>query len=294
MKRKTPILFLVFNRLDPTKQVFQEIRKAKPRQLFIAADGPRTKEEKKKTDAAKKYVLENTDWKCELKTLFRKKNLGCKIAVSSAITWFFENVEQGIILEDDCLPNQSFFRFCEELLERYKDDERVMSISGYNPLGKSNIKESYFFSKYFYIWGWATWRRAWKKNDLKLKEYQRVKKEEKLKEYYHNFVERILREKRVKDVLNKKVNSWAIPWSVSHQLNKSLSITPKINLVENIGFSEDSTHTKENKWDKKFLGHKSNEMKFPLEHPKEVKLNKKFFNKYLLHQVKRIVLRRIF
>src|SRR6056297_619848 len=124
---ETPVLFLIFNRLDTTKQVFEEIRKAKPKQLFIAADGPRTKQEKEKTDAVRKYVLDNIGWKCSVKKLFRNKNLGCKYAVSGAIDWFFENVEQGIILEDDCLPSQSFFRFCEELLEKYKDDERVMS-----------------------------------------------------------------------------------------------------------------------------------------------------------------------
>ena len=142
----TPILFLVFNRLNTTKQVFEEIKKTKPKQLFIAADGPRNKEEKKKTDAVKKYVLDNIDWKCQVKTLFRKKNLGCKYAVSGAIDWFFENVEQGIILEDDCLPDQSFFRFCQEMLERYKNEKKILNITGQNPLCKHNFFKSYSFS----------------------------------------------------------------------------------------------------------------------------------------------------
>jgi hypothetical protein len=290
-----PILFLVFNRLETTKKVFEEIRKAKPSKLYIASDGSRENrlEEKEKVEEVRKYVLDNIDWKCKIKTLFRKENLGCKYAVSGALDWFFENVEQGIILEDDCLPSQSFFRFCDELLERYKNDEKIMSISGFNPLKKFDIKESYAFSKYFYCWGWATWRRAWKKNDLKLRKYQKIEKERKLKEYYPNFIERILREKRVKDVLSKKVNSWAIPWSISHQLNKSFSIIPKINLIKNIGFSKDSKHTKENKWDKKFLVHKSNEMEFPLKHPVIIRENKLYTKKCLNQELIRIILKKI-
>jgi len=291
---KTPILFLVFNRLDTTKRVFEEIRKVKPTKFYIASDGPRTKEEKKKTDAVRDYILKNIDWKCKVKTLFRKKNLGCKYAVSGALDWFFKKEEQGIILEDDCLPNQSFFRFCQELLEEYKDDNRIMSITGFNPLSKFSIKESYLFSKYFHCWGWATWRISWKKMDLEMEKYQRVKKEGKLKIYYPNIVERILREKRVKDALNKKVTAWDIPWSVSHQLNNALAIIPKFNLVENIGFSnQNSTHTKENYWDEKFLHYKSNKLNFPLKHPSKVEMNKKFFNKYLFHQIKRIIFKRL-
>src|SRR3989339_483651 len=135
----TPVLFIVFNRLDTTKQVFEEIKKAKPQKIFIAADGPRNKEEKKKTDAIRNYILKNINWKCELKTLFREKNLGCKYAVAGAIDWFFENVEQGIILEDDCLPSQSFFIFCQDMLERYKTDQRIMHISGTNVESKNKM-----------------------------------------------------------------------------------------------------------------------------------------------------------
>ncbi|MBC8435307.1 nucleotide-diphospho-sugar transferase, partial [archaeon] len=134
----TPVLYLVFNRPGYVKKTFPEIRKAKPMQLFIGADGPRNSEEKKKTDAVRKYILENIDWKCDVKTLFRKENLGCKHAVSGAINWFFKNVEQGIILEDDCLPDQSFFRFCQELLAKYENSKQVMQING------TNFSRSYF------------------------------------------------------------------------------------------------------------------------------------------------------
>ncbi|MFP4332877.1 MAG: hypothetical protein ACLFQJ_06210, partial [Campylobacterales bacterium] len=143
---KTAVLFLVFNRLDTTKQVFEAIRQAKPPRLYVAADGAREAKEgeDQKVKAIREYILQHIDWDCEVKTLFREKNLGCKIAVSSAITWFFENEEMGIILEDDCLPSQSFFWFCEELLERYKDDMRIMMVSGYNKVQRYNQQNSYF------------------------------------------------------------------------------------------------------------------------------------------------------
>jgi len=283
---KTPILFLVFNRLDTTKQVFEEIRKAKPNQLFIAADGPRNDEEKKKTNAVRKYVISNIDWSCKVKKLFRRKNLGCKHAVAGAIDWFFENVEQGIILEDDCLPSQSFFRFCQKLLEKYKDDEKIISIAGYNPLGKVKLKESYLFSKYFYCWGWATWRRAWEKRDL---EMENVKQG--LKRLF--FFEKVLYKRRFDDNLKGKTNSWAICFLLTHLINKGLCIVPSINLIENIGFLISSTHTKKNKWDKKYLYHKANEINFPLKYPKEVKLSKKFDNQYVKQDIKRGLLKKI-
>jgi len=162
----TPILFLVFNRFDLTKKVFKEIKKARPKSLFISSDGARTKKEEKKVEEIRQYLLNNIDWNCNLKTLFRNKNLGCQKAVSSAISWFFNNVEQGVILEDDCLPNQDFFKFSEEMLKKYKNNDKIMHISGTNVEKKSNLNEDYFFSKTFNMWGWATWRRSWKYFDI--------------------------------------------------------------------------------------------------------------------------------
>ena len=169
-KFNTPILFLIFNRPDTTFKVFEEIRKIKPAKLYIAADGPRPNvigEEEKCT--ASRNIIKQVDWDCDVKTLFREKNLGCKIAVSSAISWFFENVEEGIILEDDTFPTQSFFWFCQELLDFYRNDSRIMHISGNNfQLGKIRGEGSYYFSKYNHIWGWATWKRAWRFYDVSL------------------------------------------------------------------------------------------------------------------------------
>jgi len=157
---KTPVLFLIFKRLDTTKQVFEQIKKAKPPRLYIAADGPRdyVEGEAEKVKAAREYVLSNIDWNCEVKTLFREKNLGCGKAVSEAITWFFENEEQGIILEDDTVPSQSFFWFCEELLNRYKDEKKVWHIGGTNfQDGIIRGNGDYYFSALNHIWGWASW-----------------------------------------------------------------------------------------------------------------------------------------
>lgn len=164
----TPVLLIIFKRPDTTRQVLQAIRQVKPRQLFVAADGPRPDH----PDEAEKChqtraVIEEVDWKCEVQTLFQQRNLGCGpgpvTGPVTAITWFFHNVEQGIILEDDCLPDLSFFRFCEELLDRYRYTEQIMHISGNNFLyGRKRGSASYYFSKYTHVWGWATWRRAWK------------------------------------------------------------------------------------------------------------------------------------
>ena len=189
---KTPILFLIFNRLDTTRRVFEEIRKQKPRQLFVASDGPRVNKdgEREIVEKTRKLVLDNIDWECEVKTLFRGENLGCKIAVSSAIDWFFENIEEGIILEDDCLPAQSFFGYCEELLEKFREDGRISVISGDNfQFGWRNTSDSYYFSKNCHIWGWATWRRAWERYDVEMKTYPNFKKKEKIIHKLHELHE---------------------------------------------------------------------------------------------------------
>ena len=162
---KTAVLFLIYKRLDTARRVFEVIRVARPPRLYVASDGPRESKEgeAEKVQAVRDYVMSHIDWDCEVKTLFREKNLGCKYAVSGAISWFFENEEMGIILEDDCLPSMSFFWFCEELLDKYKDDERIVNITGCNfQQGRNNTGYSYYFSIYSHIWGWAGWRSSWR------------------------------------------------------------------------------------------------------------------------------------
>lgn len=264
---KTAILFLIFNRLDTTKQVFEAIRKAKPPRLYIAADGPRNSRpgEDAKVEAVRDYVMGHIDWDCEVKTLIREKNLGCKYAVSSAIDWFFENEEMGIILEDDCLPHPSFFRFCEELLERYREDERVGIISGDNfQFGKRRTQYSYYFSRHTHIWGWASWRRTWKKYDVGMKIWPAVKdggwlsdilQNKKLVKFWQDIFEA---------VYNNKIDAWSYYLTFACWINSTLNIMPNSNLISNIGFGAGAVHTTPK-------NHLSEipliEMKFPLSHP---------------------------
>lgn len=231
----TPILFVVFNRPDTTRLVFEEIRKIRPSQLFIAADGPRLNKpgDNEKCVEVRK-IISNVDWPCEVKTLFREKNLGFRDAERLAFDWFFENVEEGIILEDDQLPHQDFFRFCEEMLEKYRNNEQIMMVSGGNFLPDFKINDSYFFSKYFSIWGWATWRRAWRKYDFSMKSWSLRESKKKIKSNYTQdfMIERII--KMFNDTYSKK-NTWDTQWLYACLINNGLCITPKTNLITNIG-----------------------------------------------------------
>jgi len=243
---ETPVLFLLFNRPDTTQKVFEAIKKQQPAKLYIAADGPRTEKigENKICNETRDIVTKNIDWKCEVKTLFRDKNLGCKIAVSSAINWFFENEEEGIILEDDCLPDQSFFMFCETLLKYYREDERVMHIGGNNFLdGKIIGEASYYFSNIHHIWGWATWRRAWKKYDVNTPLYEKFIKGGYLKSLFPELHYQLLWQSIFDKIKNGKLNTWDYQWTLSIWINNGLGIIPNKNLVTNLGFSDNATHT---------------------------------------------------
>ena len=241
----TPILFLIFNRPDTTEKVFEKIKLVKPKKLYVSADGARENKigEKGKCKAARN-IVNNIDWDCEVKTFYREKNFGCKLAVSSGIDWFFENEEEGIILEDDVIPNLSFFYFVQELLKKYRNNEKVMHIGGNNfQKGIVRGEHSYYFSNYCHIWGWGSWRRAWKKYDLKMKEYEIFISSE--------IFERIIQSKNEKKYWLKKlfvaknnlIDTWDYQWLYSIWLNEGIAITPNYNLTTNIGFSMEGTHT---------------------------------------------------
>lgn len=284
----TPVLFLVFNRLETTKQVFAQIRKAQPRQLFIGADGARVGKEgeAEKVQAVRQYILDNIDWDCEVQTLFREQNLGCGKAVSEAITWFFDNVEQGIILEDDILPEDSFFLFCEELLERYKHEERIMHITGFNFQQQNWGNPSYYFSAYATsIWGWATWRRAWQQYDAQMLGWQSFLDTPEAKEIliFDSVIQHYTYEFGL--VMSKKHDTWDYQWLYSFWKNKGLSIIPNANFIQNIGFGEDATHTTntQNNFMQNITYHN---IVFPLQHPTTVERNKeadknRLYSKYL-------------
>ncbi len=268
-KLTTPVLFVIFNRPDVTQQVFNEIRKAKPASLFIAADGPRMdrKGEAEKCQAARD-IVNQVDWDCEVKTLFRDKNVGCKIGVSSAIDWFFENVEEGIILEDDCLPSQSFFWFCQELLEYYRDDTRIMHINGSN--FQSSIQRgsaNYYFSMYVLVWGWATWRRAWKHFDISMGTFEQFKSENQIVNIFRTGKERKFHMQMFQNHYDGNVDAWGYKWVYSIIQDGGITINPNVNLVQNIGYGPDATHTL--KKDKvKIIVDFVRDIEFPLKHPK--------------------------
>ncbi len=239
---KTPVLFLIFNRPDVTFRVFEEIRKAEPKQLFIAADGPReNKEGEAERCEQARSILKKIDWNCEVKTMFLDKNLGCRDAVSSAITWFFNNVEEGIILEDDCLPNQNFFTFCQTLLEKYRDNERIMHIGGANfQDGIKRGSSSYYFSVYPGIWGWATWKRAWGKYLINMDDFESFRKNQSI--FNLKPIADYNLEKLSKTFI-REISTWDYQWMYSVWKNNGICIIPNLNLISNIGFGVNATHT---------------------------------------------------
>ena len=241
----TPILFLIFNRPETTERVFQQIRKIQPRQLFISADGPRKEkinEEEKCRET--RNIIEKIDWTCELKTNYSEKNLGCRVGVSSGIHWFFRNVLEGIILEDDCLPDLSFFHFCETLLEYYRNDKQVMHIGGVNfQDGNTRGDGSYYFSSLNHVWGWASWRRAWNLYDVDMKSYPECLQQGLLYQLFPDPSLRNYWKKNFDLVFEKRKDTWDFQWQYASALNHGLSIIPNKNLITNIGFDANATHT---------------------------------------------------
>jgi hypothetical protein len=229
------VLFLVFNRPDTTKQVFEAIRQAKPSRLYVAADGARQGREGEAVLVEQvRQIVSEVDWACEVKTLFRENNLGCKIAISSAIDWFFRNEEQGIILEDDCLPNNDFFHFCQEMLDEYRLDSSIGMIAGFNPQGPGLVSNEYFASKNSSIWGWASWRDRWAHYDVGMADWhrpevkERIRKDLGLKTYLYY--------KLSFDLVAKKIlNTWDHQWAFCLIHKRYKTIKPLANLIKNIG-----------------------------------------------------------
>lgn len=240
----TPLLFIIFNRPEPTRIVFEEIRKAKPKKLFVAADGPRLdRPEDVEKCRLTREIIKNIDWPCEVKTLFQEQNLGCKVGATTGITWFFDNVEEGIILEDDCLPDQSFFRFCEEMLEKYRNEPKVVMISGYNIAGVYDSKFSYIFSKYGGLWGWATWKRSWKQYDITMNLWRSKKNQKIIKKAIGDRNEWNYKQRLYEQTFNGQKDTWDYQWETYRLLHGQLSVLPTKNLIENLGFGADATHT---------------------------------------------------
>lgn len=242
---RTAVLFLVFNRPDTTAQVFEAIRKAKPPRLYVAADGPRGDREGEVERVNKvREIATAVDWPCEVKTLFRDENLGCKAAVSGAITWFFEHEEQGIILEDDCVPNKDFFPYCEWALNEFRDVPEVWHING-NNFGAATALyggNSISFCSLGQVWGWATWANRWKNAQMN-PFYLSERVDELFKNWSLTKKARIIKKRHLL-ALKSGLDTWDFQWQVSILNAGGLAVSASSNLISNLGDGPDATHTK--------------------------------------------------
>lgn len=271
-----PILLVIFNRPDTTSKVFKAIRQRKPKYLYIAADGPRAEkaEEFEKCQEARSIVLNGVDWDCDIKTFFREFNIGCGLNVSEAITWFFNHTEEGIILEDDCLPNASFFDFCQSLLERYRHDERVSAISGNNfqthqPM---NLEADYYYSIFPSSWGWATWRRSWHDYNLFIEDWDNIQKKEFLTFVFKEKSYQFWWKNQFEYFFSQRpTDTWDFQFHFQTMRRKQLAVIPKANLISNIGHGPDGTHF--HNPDSYFAKMPTYELTFPLKHPKSITRN---------------------
>lgn len=270
---KTPVAFIIFNRPDTTERVFAAIAKARPSKLLVVADGPRkNRAGEVEKCAATRAIIDHVDWDCEVLTNFSDRNLGCKMRVSSGIDWVFEQVEEAIILEDDCVPDPTFFRYCQELLERYRKDWRIGLISGDNfQFGLRRNDDSYYFSKYVHIWGWATWRDRWTASyDVNMAKWPYIRDRGWLVDIVGNEREAVFWHKIFERVYRGEIDTWDYQWVFANWLEGRSTILPNINLITNIGFDTNATHTT---GDSELANLPSKALTFPLTHPVGVMRN---------------------
>ncbi|HEV2764974.1 MAG TPA: hypothetical protein VGV38_18470 [Pyrinomonadaceae bacterium] len=269
---RTPVALFIFSRPETTTRVFAEIARARPPRLLIVADGPRAgRHDEAEKCAAAREVVERVDWECEVLRNYTGENLGCRRRVSTGLDWVFRQCEEAIVLEDDCLPHPSFFPFCDALLERYRDDERVMAVCGDNYLfGRKRPAESYFFHRTPGGWGWATWRRAWAHYDARMSGWPALRRGGLLSEihadprasrYWRDTFDRIYE-------AADEIDTWDYQWLFSVWARKGFAATAAVNLVTNIGWGDGATHTRA------AGSHLANipaaELEFPLRHPRTV------------------------
>lgn len=241
----TPVLLITYKRLGTTKQVFEAIRQAKPPRLYIASNIGKDEQAIQQVKKVREFLEENIDWDCKVYKLYRDQHLSAKDSISGAIDWFFQNEKMGIILEDDCLPSQSFFWFCEGLLKKYADDMRVWHIGGSSTLSENILlnHDSYYFSNYNHIWGWAGWSNRWKMYDVNVSLFKEFSK--------NGFIENVTKDKLLQkfwidnfnSVYEKRIDTWDYQWYFTTWSNGGISIIPTVNLISNLGFGADATHT---------------------------------------------------
>ncbi len=241
---KKAVLLLTFNRPKETQAVIQAIKQYQPQKLYVASDGPRNDKEAVIVNTVRDLFQPNA-WPCTLYKQWNTQNKGCRQGISEAISWFFANETDGIILEDDCVPDPTFFPYCEELLEKYADEQSVFCLAGSNYLNSSlPINDSYWFSQMNYSWGWATWARAWKYFKQTEDQLTQLITDNKHLHLTHNKIANQYLVKIIENTYSKKVDSWANLWAFTQLLHKGVCAVPSTNLIKNIGFDENATHTK--------------------------------------------------
>ncbi|WAL58535.1 glycosyltransferase family 2 protein [Thermocoleostomius sinensis] len=263
---QVPVVLIIFKRPHTTQQVLNAIRIVCPKKLVVIADGPRLDREGEAEACARtRAVIDQVDWNCEVIKHYSEINLGCGVRPATGLDWVFEQFEDAIILEDDCLPDPTFFYFCEELLEKYRHESKIMSICG-SRFVPSTTPFSYYFSHYVSCWGWATWRRAWQHFDFEIGQWSKLRESAWLEQYLQNQKVADCWSQRFQSVYRSGQNHiWDYQWQFACWLNKSLSIRPNVNLISNIGIGADSTHTLQNSSGAKTR--KLEAMSFPLRHP---------------------------
>lgn len=278
-----PVAIIVFKRLDATQKMFETVRAARPKELFIIADGWRNDAEREKCLAVREYLEKAVDWPCTVHTNYAEKNLGCKHRVVSGLDWVFSLTERAIILEDDCVPDQSFFRFCDELLERFKDDSRILQISGlntqFNNPSFSAGEASYYFSNLGEIWGWATWRRAWKLYDISIEKWPEAKVNGLLSRHFKDpgvidYWEHLFDEIYTARSEPHAFDAWAAQWVFARLLAGGVSAVPRTNLIVNFGDSDDAARVKDlGSFVEEDFRRPVTPLTFPLVHPSTIEIN---------------------
>jgi hypothetical protein len=298
---KTPVALLIFKRPETTEKVFEAIRQAKPPKLLVVADGPRAdKPGEAEQCAAARAIIDRVDWDCEVLKNYSDVNLGCGLRPATGITWVFEQVEEAIIFEDDCLPHPTFFQFCEELLSKYRNDERVMAIAGTSLVGEwRSPLQSYYFSQFGGNWGWASWRRAWKFFDYNIKLFPQLLEAQFLEHYLREPKYYLYWKKLFQEIYEFPDRScWDYQWLLACWMQNGLRICPEVNLITNIGFGANATHTFS---DNPLVNVQTQEINLPLKHPQfmiqdfqaDHLIQEKFFNVGFMSKLKRKIARTI-
>lgn len=285
------VLLIIYNRPALAVQVVTALREYKPAKVYIAADGPRASSDAELCRLCRQGVVNEIDWDCEVYTRFSDENLGCGRGPSSAISWFFENEECGVILEDDCLPSLSFFNFCEQMLSKFFDTDDVMMVAGFNPHACDNESSLYSFTRYSRTWGWATWRTAWQRFDYGVRDWGEWRWRFKYFSFFYFDLGEALCFGRIMDSLDRRDDVWDAQWFFSLMKHRGLCVVPDANLIVNLGDGVDSTHFQSGNFPYPNL--KYGNLIFPLIHPREIHANWVLDIQRLLHNSRRRI-RQIF